>query len=95
MSGGSWDYAYCKIEEIANTLRRQSCPKRKALGRLLLLVADAMHDIEWVDSSDYGPGDENASIERVFKSLEIDPKDLYKVEAFNEIAETIRRLEAK
>jgi uncharacterized small protein (DUF1192 family) len=28
----------------------------------LKLVAKALHDIEWVDSGDYGPGDENKAI---------------------------------
>jgi hypothetical protein len=28
----------------------------------LELVIKALHDIEWVDSGDYGPGDENKAI---------------------------------
>jgi len=59
MSGGSMNYLYSKLEYAdfnANT------PERRAFERHLKLVAKALHDIEWVDSGDYGPGDENAAI---------------------------------
>lgn len=39
-------------------------------SRLLELVSEAMHDIEWVDSSDYGPGDELPAIQKVAQFLE-------------------------
>lgn len=65
MSGGSYDYAYMKIEDMADELCQQRQPLRKAFGKHLKLVAKAMHDIEWVDSSDYGPGEEVDSINAV------------------------------
>jgi len=37
----------------------------------LRLVSTAMHDIEWVDSGDYGPGDEVEALERVRAHLEL------------------------
>ena len=37
-------------------------PERRAFLAHLQLVAAALHDIEWVDSGDCGPGDENAAI---------------------------------
>jgi hypothetical protein len=37
-------------------------PERKAFKAHLAKVAKALHDIEWVDSCDMGPGDENAAI---------------------------------
>ena len=43
-------------------------PERKAFRRHLLKVADALHDIEWVDSGDKGPGDENAAIRACLQS---------------------------
>lgn len=36
----------------------------------LHLVSQAMHDIEWVDSGDYGPGDEVEALEKVLAHLE-------------------------
>jgi hypothetical protein len=60
MSGGSMNYLYSKLEYdatfTANTV------ERKAFAKHLQLVVKALHDIEWVDSSDYGPGDENKAI---------------------------------
>lgn len=60
MSGGSYNYVCWKIEEIE---LRQTTPLRRAFQAHLKLVAKAMHDIEWVDSGDYAPGDEVKAIE--------------------------------
>ena len=60
MSGGSMNYLYSKLEYDATF--RKDTPERKAFAKHLQLVAKALHDIEWVDSSDYGPGDENEAI---------------------------------
>lgn len=60
MSGGSMDYLYSRVEDAANIIG--GTPERKAFARHLYRVAEALHDIEWVDSCDYGPGDENAAI---------------------------------
>lgn len=63
MSGGSYDYAYSKVEDMAERLLDQTrYPLRVAFGRHLKKVAKAMHDIEWVDSCDYGTGDEVKAI---------------------------------
>lgn len=62
MSGGSWEYAYCKFEEVASRLKGDSDPMRCALGERVALIAAAMHDIEWVDSGDYGKGAEKTAI---------------------------------
>ena len=59
MSGGSMNYLYSRLDDatfLTNT------PERKAFAKHLRLVANALHDIEWVDSSDYGLGDENEAI---------------------------------
>jgi len=64
MSGGSYNYAYRHVEDMALALSRKKSPLHNAFGRHLLLVAKAMHDIEWVDSGDYGEG-------REFKAIEI------------------------
>ena len=59
MSGGSMDYLYGRVRDASFRL---DTPLRKAFHRHLQLVADALHDIEWVDSCDKGPGDEDAAI---------------------------------
>ena len=60
MSGGSMNYLYSRIEYDAKFLG--NTPERKAFRFHLEKVAQALHDIEWVDSGDYGPGDEEAAI---------------------------------
>ena len=57
--GGSMDYLYRKVMDAEFD---EDTPERKAFAAHLKLVAKALHDIEWVDSCDYGPGDENESI---------------------------------
>jgi hypothetical protein len=60
MSGGSMNYLYSKVLHCADF--PLDTPEREAFAKHLKLVAQALHDIEWVDSGDYGPGDENAAI---------------------------------
>ena len=62
MSGGSWDYLFLKVQDAAEQLVCSRSAERRAFGRLLAKVATALHDIEWVDSSDYGPGDDLPAI---------------------------------
>lgn len=66
MSGGSWDYIYGRFEETAERLRAERDPLRRALGDRIALIAAAMRDIEWVDSGDYGKGDD---VEAIRKAL--------------------------
>ena len=72
MSGGSWNYVYRHFEEAASSLLESKCPKRRAFGELVELCSRAMHDIEWVDSCDYGKGDE---IEAIKKALAFNGKE--------------------
>lgn len=60
MSGGSMNYLYSKVQYEANF--ELGTPERRAFKAHLDKVIRALHDIEWVDSGDYGAGDENASI---------------------------------
>jgi hypothetical protein len=53
MSGGSWDYFYNKLEEVADRLLNEREPERRALGRALRTFSPALHAIEWVDSCDW------------------------------------------
>jgi hypothetical protein len=51
MSGGSYDYAYFKMEMMAQEMKVNT-PLRKAFRTHLLKVAQACRDIEWEDSGD-------------------------------------------
>lgn len=64
MSGGSYNYAYRKVNEMAESLNTTT-PLRKAFKSHLIKVAQAMQDIEWVDSCDYVDGDEDEAIRTV------------------------------
>jgi hypothetical protein len=56
MSGGAYNYAYYKIEELAGDISRNAkTPERKAFVRLLVKVAKAAKAIEWNDSGDGDP----------------------------------------
>lgn len=67
MSGGSLDYACYKMDSIIEQIEREA-PYRgmtvlhKAFVAHLKKVSKALHDLEWVYSADYGPGDEEAAI---------------------------------
>lgn len=60
MSGGSMNYLYSKLEYDATFSTNTA--ERRAFRQHLALVAKALRAIEWVDSGDSGPGDENAAI---------------------------------
>ena len=62
MSGGSMDYLCYQVED-ANF--DEYTPLRKAFRQHLGLVAEALRAVEWVDSGDWGPGDEDAAIRAV------------------------------
>jgi hypothetical protein len=59
MSGGSMNYLY---RTLLDANFPTNTPERLAFRRHLDLVAHALKDIEWVDSGDSGPGDENEAI---------------------------------
>ena len=69
MSGGSLDYLYQKIQYAE--FETESSPERRAFSEHLKRVVEALHDIEWVDSGDYGPGRELAAIRECLKGTEI------------------------
>lgn len=90
MSGGSYDYVCFKISEIE--LRNQHTdPRRAAFQKLLKLVGQAMYAIEWVDSSDYGPGYEHKDIDRCFAFLQADPETIRKARAYDEMREIFKK----
>jgi hypothetical protein len=76
MSGGSWNYMYRTLEEVADRLMSDKKPLRRAFGEHVAKVANALHDVEWVDSGDSAENDELPSIKAVLgenaKALEIE-----------------------
>ena len=63
MSGGSYDYLSFKMEDAARTLmKKHQTVYRQAFGKHMMKCAKAMYDIEWVDSDDKSPGDEEKAI---------------------------------
>lgn len=92
MSGGSYDYACFKVENMAESLRHTNeDPRRAAFKKLLTLVADAMHDIEWVDSCDYGKGDDHAAIDACFAFMGADPSIITKAHAYDALREQLKQ----
>lgn len=91
MSGGSYDYAYYKIQEFAESIRDQETnPKRAAFSKLLLLCSQAAQAIEWVDSCDFGPSDEIGPIDKVFES--VSNEHSWKILAYDEVMETLGKI---
>ena len=83
MSGGSWDYGFGRITDIADALRNDTSTgsrrpldllddqkmKRRALAELLDKVSAALHAIEWVDSCDTSYPSDVEAIDDVFAFL--------------------------
>lgn len=86
MSGGSMDYLFSTIECRMNF--HQDTPERKAFAKHMELVCAALHDIEWVDSCDYAPGNENAAI------LKCINHDSVLLAAIETAKDTLEKLEA-
>ena len=66
MSGGSLEYAYSRVEDVAEMIAgRAELPEHRAFAVHLHKVAKALHDLEWVWSCDYARGDELEAIRAV------------------------------
>ena len=88
MSGGSYEYLCFKMQEAAlKLMKRDQSAYRKAFGELMMKCSKAMHDIEWVDSFDLGPGDDEKAIMEC-----IEFSDVMKCE-IEEAMQTLARLE--
>lgn len=89
MSGGSMDYLYYKVEEVAHDLQNKNrTPLQRAFGEHLEKVAEALHDVEWVWSGDYGTGDDEDAIKAVLGDLTSEKTlDILKLDAVELIEE--------
>jgi hypothetical protein len=84
MSGGSWDYAFGPIADIADALRNDTSTGsrrplllnddqrewRRRLAAHLELVSAALHAIEWVDSDDTSYPSDVEAIKKVFDATD-------------------------
>lgn len=80
MSGGSWDYVFGHIGDVADALKNdttsgdrrplnlteQQIEARHKLGLLIEAVSTALHAVEWVDSDDWSTPADVEAIDRVF-----------------------------
>lgn len=72
MSGGSLDYVCYKVSQAADDVEvRAENDLHRAFAVHLRKVAKALHDLEWVWSSDYGEGDEVDAIMDVLSDAAI------------------------
>jgi len=66
MSGGSLDYISGRVEDAANTIMQLSKSElHRAFAKHVLLVASALHDLEWILSGDRSSPSEEESIRKV------------------------------
>jgi hypothetical protein len=67
MNGGSMDYLYLKVQDVADGMKQlSSSPHRQRFAEHLQLVAVALKDVEYCDSGDTSENVELRSIEAVF-----------------------------
>lgn len=60
MSGGAYDYKYKQLEDLAELLAPSQDKHQHVRDRVataLRELSTICHDIEWIDSGDYGPED--------------------------------------
>jgi hypothetical protein len=102
MSGGSYDYFYSRLEQVAFRINgKSSCPDyvriplRHAFKSHLLKVAEALRAIEWNDSGD-GDSEECAKIEACLgPGAEIEAATATARVAMAELGEAVERAERK
>lgn len=89
MSGGAYNYIYSTIEDlrIENT---DTDPRRASLQKIINLLVKAMHDVEWVDSSDYGTGDDHKAIDALLGALGNDPETVRKALAYDALKDQLK-----
>ena len=57
MSGGKYEYAFAKLNDIADDFAplEDHLEARRKVAEILRHMADICHGIEWIDSHDWGP----------------------------------------
>lgn len=91
MSGGNLDYAYRRVEEVAQQIFSQAqTPLHRAFAEHLLKVSKALYELEWLLSGDTAPGDEVEAIRAVVsRTEEIDAATKRAGEAMKELNDVL------
>lgn len=94
MSGGSLDYAYSKIEDLAAAVNaRAQNALHRAFAYHLAKVAKAAQELEWVLSDDSSPGDEADAIRAVVSPQEeLDVARAAAEQALKDLEECLERV---
>lgn len=72
MSGGSLDYLYQRLDDLAEAVDRNATKAlHRAFAQHLRKCAKAAKDLEWMLSGDTSPGDEDKSILAVVSRQEL------------------------
>ena len=81
MSGGAYNYAEFRLEDIAEFIERGGresdqlprndvlTPTRKRIGSLLRTLAEAVHEVEWADSGDTSPEYAVLEVEKILGGI--------------------------
>ena len=93
MSGGSYNYAYSKIDDFRYDLSKSAnTPERKAFVKLLEKVSEAARAIEWNDSGD-GADESTAIMKCLAPSAVIEAAIESARAAVKELQETLTKYE--
>ena len=94
MSGGSYDYAFEKLNDFIHALesRREQTLKRQLFADHLKKVSNAMKAIEWVDSSDCGPGHDDEWIDKCLGYSKPDEEIITQAWAYRKILAVVEEL---
>ena len=92
MSGGSWDYAFYKLEDIAGYCDRS--PLYRPLKTHLIRLAKVLHELEWNDSGDSSLTAEQttALILSVVSGKDVEEAAREQLKEMEMIVETYRKL---
>lgn len=76
MSGGSHDYAFQKLLDIADSFhyeepRLKHIEERQKVAKILRIMSEICHDIEWIDSGDMGGEEDWEKVNNNLDRIEI------------------------
>lgn len=94
MSGGSLDYGYQRVRDLAEAIeRRADRAEHRAFAAHLHKVAEAAKALEWVWSGDRGPGDEIDLIKAVVDGSAVSAEHLSELaRRANDLLEGVDRM---
>ncbi len=97
MSGGSLDYGYQRLEELAIAVERDATkPLHRTFAQHLRKCAVAAKDLQWMLSGDTSPGDEDKSILAVVSQQELVENAIQQIRtAIKDAREVEKRLAPK